>query len=82
MQTVSPVLPPVRPRTRAAHAVARAAERKAIRTFWSRAEKFGEQNLAAAQIILADLERYGGERGLVQWARRILHHEAEKQVAA
>jgi hypothetical protein len=34
---------------------------------------YAQANLEAARVILADIERYGGESaGLVQWARLIV----------
>jgi hypothetical protein len=72
-----------RQQSRASHHAARAEERKAIKGFWARAEKFSDENRIAAEIIVSDVERYGGEgSALVQWARRAIQREAEKQAAA
>jgi hypothetical protein len=71
-----------RPRSRAAiHAASE--ERQEVRKFWSRAEGYAESNRIAAEIIVADVVKHGGESaGLVQWARRVLQRETEKQAAA
>ena len=39
----------------------------------SAAERHAEANRECAEVILADVERYGGEGGgLVEWARTVL----------
>jgi hypothetical protein len=41
-------------------------------------EAFRRSNVAAAEIILADVAKYGGKEALlVQWARLILQREPE-----
>jgi hypothetical protein len=57
----SPRRPHARPRSRAAHLAERAESRAEVRNFWARAERFAEENRAAAAIILEDPERHGGE---------------------
>jgi hypothetical protein len=55
--------------------------RREISTFWERVEKFQQQNIEAARIILRNVDRYGGEgAGLVRWARLTLAR-AERQAA-
>jgi hypothetical protein len=67
--------------TKAAHSQ-RAGERKAVAAFWERAERYREQNLEAAKIILGDIGKYGGESaGLIIWARLTMRYEAEQKVA-
>ena len=79
----SPRRPHARLRSRATHHSERAESRKAVAGFWARAEKFSDENSAAARIILADVERHGGEgAGLVLWARRATQRETEKRTAA
>jgi hypothetical protein len=47
--------------------------RKEISSFWTRVQKFHQQNLESARIILREVERYGGETaGLVIWARMVV----------
>jgi hypothetical protein len=83
METTSHVRPPVRPRSRARHLAGLATERQAVKTYWSRGERFADENCSAARIILSDTARHGGEgAALVQWARLALRHEAERQAAA
>lgn len=70
-------------RSRSAHAIARVEERRAVAGFWARAERYSDENRAAAGIILADPEHHGGESaGLVRWARMAMRHEAEGLAAA
>ena len=72
-----------RPRSRASHHADRADERKAVAGFWAKAEGYFEANRVAAEIIVSDVEKHGGEgAGLVQWARRVLQRETDKQAAA
>jgi hypothetical protein len=78
-----PVTAKPRLRSRAAHAVARVEEHAAVKTFWARGEKYHEQNIEAAGIILEREQELGGSTaGLVIWARLTLRHEAERQAAA
>jgi hypothetical protein len=75
--------PRARLRSRAAHLAERADERRAVKTFWSRGEKYHEQNIEAAGIILEREQEFGGPTaGLVQWARRAIQRETEKKAAA
>jgi hypothetical protein len=61
METNSLVWPKARRQSGASHHASRVDERRAVKDFWSRAEKFGEQNCAAARMILADMYGRGGE---------------------
>jgi hypothetical protein len=60
----------------------RAAERKAVRLYWARAERYREQNVEAANIILAtpaSIEFFGGQySGLVRWSRLTLRRESAR----
>lgn len=50
--------------------------RPAVRLFSERAERYREQNLAAAHILVANVEVFGGPRaGLILWARLTLRRE-------
>lgn len=41
---------------------------------------FAESNRVAAEIILRDLEKYGGETSLlVEWARKVMEKHAQRQ---
>jgi hypothetical protein len=53
-----------------------------ISRFWQRAESYERENIEAAQIILRDVDRHGGETaGLVIWARLTLAHASERRAA-
>lgn len=40
------------------------------------AKRFADDNLMAAEIILRDVRKYGGEQaGLVRWARLVLANQ-------
>ena len=52
---------------------ARAAEHRAVKLFWQRAERYAQENISAARIILSRAGEFGGPRsGLCQWAAMLL----------
>ena len=43
------------------------------------ADMYGRQNRECAEIILADIQRYSGDKSLMgRWARRVLNGPAER----
>jgi hypothetical protein len=67
----------------AAHRVKRQLPRPSmISRFWERVRHFEQQNTDAAEIIVRDVNRYGGETsGLVMWAQLTLARAAERRSA-
>ena len=62
--------------------VQRASERKAISAFWAKVDRYNAEKIAAANVVLADIEKYGGETaGVVLSARIVLRNEAERRAA-
>lgn len=59
---------------------ARASERKAVRTFWTRIEAARQQNIEAARIISADQVLYPAI--MQDWASRVLANERQRREAA
>ena len=56
----------------------RVATKKAISTFWSRAERGRAEQLKAAEAILEDPGKYQGEQAaVVIWARTVVRREKE-----
>jgi hypothetical protein len=56
----------------------RAKERKTVKSYMS--DKHDDNNLIAAQIIMGDIEKYGGEgSGLVLWADIFLKRMAKQR---
>jgi hypothetical protein len=57
--------------------------RKDVSKFWDRVRRFERENIEAAEIILRNVGRYGGEgAGVVLWARLVLSHDVEQRRAA
>ena len=56
----------------------RVATKKAISTFWSRAERNHAEQLVAAKAILEAPEKYQGEQAaVVIWARTVVRRKEE-----
>lgn len=59
------------------------ALRKDVSKFWDRVRHFERENIEAAEIILRNIGRDGGEgAGVVLWARLVLSRDAERRRAA